>query len=98
SATRLSKTVIIGAAIFLLLAIAAVVYFFRRLRTTEKEAEEEWGTTGRKLFEVESPAVKSAPEPEAVAHTEPEPAPPETVPTSEEFAPKEPARTIALVS
>ena len=60
--SSLSRTVIIGAALFLILGIAAVVYFFRRVKNTAKEAEEDRDVARRRLFSVETAAEKGAPE------------------------------------
>jgi hypothetical protein len=57
---RLSKVVIVGAALAFITGVALVVYFYRRFKATEKEPEEDWQVGMHALF-VESPAA-AAPE------------------------------------
>jgi hypothetical protein len=47
---RLSKVVIVGAALAFITGVALVVYFYRRFKAAEKEPEEDWQAGMRALF------------------------------------------------
>src|SRR5258708_3925724 len=47
---KLSKVVIVGAALLFIAGVSLLVYFFRRYRRIEKEPEEDWDLSRRSLF------------------------------------------------
>lgn len=47
---RLSKVVIVGAALLFIAGVSLLVYFYRRYRRIEKEPEEDWDLSRRSLF------------------------------------------------
>lgn len=57
---RLSKVVIVGAALLFIAGVSLLVYFYRRYRRIEKEPEEDWDLSRRSLFVNVAPPSRSA--------------------------------------
>src|SRR5437762_13379893 len=57
---RLSKVVIVGAALLFIAGVSLLVYFYRRYRRIEKEPEEDWDLSRRSLFVNVAPPARSA--------------------------------------
>jgi hypothetical protein len=59
---RLSKVVIVGAALLFIAGVSLLVYFYRRYRRIEKEPEEDWDLSRRSLFVNVAPPTRTAEE------------------------------------
>lgn len=59
---RLSKVVIVGAALLFIAGVSLLVYFYRRYRRIEKEPEEDWDLSRRSLFVNVAPPSQTAEE------------------------------------
>lgn len=57
---RLSKVVIVGAALLFIAGVSLLVYFYRRYRRIEKEPEEDWDLSRRSLFVNVAPPSRGA--------------------------------------
>lgn len=57
---RLSKVVIVGAALLFIAGVSLLVYFYRRYQRIEKEPEEDWDLSRRSLFVNVAPPSRSA--------------------------------------
>ena len=57
---RLSKVVIVGAALLFIAGVSLLVYFYRRYRRIEKEPEEDWDLSRRSLFVNVAPPSRTA--------------------------------------
>lgn len=57
---RISKVVIVGAALLFIGGVSLLVYFYRRYRRIEKEPEEDWNLSRRSLFVNVAPPARSA--------------------------------------
>ncbi|HXU39845.1 MAG TPA: hypothetical protein VN937_26060 [Blastocatellia bacterium] len=57
---RLSKVVIVGAALLFIAGVSLLVYFYRRYRRIEKEPEEDWDLSRRSLFVNVAPPARIA--------------------------------------
>lgn len=64
---RLSKVVIVGAALLFIAGVSLLVYFYRRYRRIEKEPEEDWDLSRRSLFVNVAPPSRSADESDSAA-------------------------------
>lgn len=56
---RLSKVVIVGAALLFIAGVSLLVYFYRRYQRIEKEPEEDWDLSRRSLFVNVAPPSQS---------------------------------------
>lgn len=64
---RISKVVIVGAALLFIAGVSLLVYFYRRYRRIEKEPEEDWDLSRRSLFVNVAPPSRSADDASATA-------------------------------